>query len=78
LTNIAFEEIKYPQQILSLFSTISGGRNIPLFKTGDTIANADGTVTYNNFGAGVMFIPSGLAYYSTRFYSNLCAFNFQI
>jgi hypothetical protein len=24
LTNIAFEEIKYPQQILSLFSTISG------------------------------------------------------
>jgi hypothetical protein len=34
------------------------GRNIPLFKTGDTpIANADGTVTYNNFGAGVMFIP---------------------
>jgi hypothetical protein len=65
--NIAFEEIKYPQQILSLFSTISGWeRNIPLFKTGDTpIANADGTVTYNNFGAGVMFIPSGLAYYST-------------
>jgi hypothetical protein len=65
LTNIAFEEIKYPQQILSLFSTISDGRNIPLFKTGDTpIANADGTVTYNNFGAGVMFIL-GLAYYST-------------
>jgi hypothetical protein len=67
LTNIAFEEIKYPQQILSLFSTISGwGEIFPLFKTGDTpIANADGTVTYNNFGAGVMFIPSGLAYYST-------------
>jgi hypothetical protein len=52
---------------LSLFSTISGwGEIFPLFKTGDTpIANADGTVTYNNFGAGVMFIPSGLAYYST-------------
>jgi hypothetical protein len=55
------------------------GRNIPLFKTGDTpIANADGTVTYNNFGAGVMFIPSGLAYYSTGSVLNLCAFNFQI
>jgi hypothetical protein len=32
LTNIAFEEIKYPQQILSLFSTISGGRNIRCLK----------------------------------------------
>lgn len=67
LTNTAFEEVKYPQQILSLFNTITGwGETFPLFKTGDTpIANADGTVTYNNFGAGVMFIPSGLAYYAT-------------
>jgi FKBP-type peptidyl-prolyl cis-trans isomerase FkpA len=26
--------------------------------------NADGTITYSNFGAGVMFLPSGLAYYA--------------
>jgi hypothetical protein len=53
------------------------GEIFPLFKTGDTpIANADGTVTYNNFGAGVMFIPS-LAY-STGSGSIQLMFNFQI
>ncbi|WP_163398878.1 FKBP-type peptidyl-prolyl cis-trans isomerase [Flavobacterium fluviatile] len=26
--------------------------------------NDDGTITYSDFGAGVMFLPSGLAYYS--------------
>jgi hypothetical protein len=25
---------------------------------------ADGTISYNDFGAGIMFIPSGLAYYA--------------
>jgi hypothetical protein len=50
-----------------------------LFKTGDTpIANADGTVTYNNFGAGVMFIPQD-SHYSTGSGSiPTYAFNFQI
>lgn len=28
------------------------------------VENGDGTVTYNNHGAGVIFIPSGLAYFS--------------
>lgn len=67
LTATSFEEVTYPQQFLSLFSTITAwGEMFPLFKTGDTpISNADGTVIYNNFGAGVMFIPSGLGYYST-------------
>ena len=38
----------------------------PKFKTGKAnAANADGTVTYSDFGAGVMFIPSGLGYYNT-------------
>ena len=37
----------------------------PKFKTGKAnAANADGTVTYSDFGAGVMFLPSGLGYYS--------------
>jgi hypothetical protein len=67
LNATSFEEVIYPQQFLSLFSTITGwGEIFPQFKTGDApIANADGTFTYNNFGAGVMFIPSGLAYYAT-------------
>jgi hypothetical protein len=60
-----FEEVKYPQQILSLFSTITGwGEIFPEFKTGNFSSNADGTVSYSDFGAGVMFIPSGLAYFN--------------
>ncbi|MFQ3173993.1 MAG: hypothetical protein ACI9WT_001632 [Flavobacterium sp.] len=65
LTATTFEEAKYPQQMLSLFSTIKGWSEIfPKFKTGSYSTNNDGTVSYNNFGAGVMFIPSGLGYYS--------------
>ena len=48
------------------------------FKTaeGDAIINEDGTESYNNYGFGVMFIPSGLAYFSRsqgtiQAYSNL-------
>jgi len=40
-------------------------RIIPEFNTAESyIINGDGTVSYNNFGVGVMFIPSGLGYYS--------------
>jgi hypothetical protein len=66
LTATRFEEVKYPQQMISLFSTIKGWSEIfPKFKTGTFTANNDGTVSYNDFGAGVMFIPSGLGYYSS-------------
>ncbi|MBX9806224.1 MAG: FKBP-type peptidylprolyl isomerase, partial [Flavobacteriaceae bacterium] len=37
----------------------------PLFKTGTSDINPNGTVTHKDFGAGVMFLPSGLAYYNT-------------
>lgn len=36
----------------------------PEFKTGNDVLNPDGTSTFSNFGAGVIFIPSGLAYYN--------------
>ncbi|KRD59333.1 hypothetical protein ASE40_14275 [Flavobacterium sp. Root935] len=38
---------------------------LPKFKTSSssTVSN-DGTITYNDYGAGVMFLPSGLAYYA--------------
>nr|WP_314897325.1 FKBP-type peptidylprolyl isomerase [uncultured Flavobacterium sp.] len=66
LTATPFEEVKYPQSFLSLFSVITGWSEIfPQFKTGTHTSNADGTVTHNDFGAGVMFIPSGLAYYGS-------------
>lgn len=61
-----FEESKYPQSFFGLTSTITGWSEIfPQFRKGTYTANADGTVTYTNFGAGVMFIPSGLGYYAS-------------
>ena len=48
-----------------LESVVAGwGEIIPLFKTGtfDTSAGPNPS-TFSNFGAGVMFLPSGLAYY---------------
>ncbi|MBA0884268.1 FKBP-type peptidyl-prolyl cis-trans isomerase [Flavobacterium undicola] len=67
LTSTQFEEVKYPQTFLNLYETIMGWSEVfPEFRTGDApVLNADGTVTYNNFGAGVMFLPSGLGYYSS-------------
>ena len=38
---------------------------MPKLKTGAYTSNPDGTVAYKDFGAGVVFIPSGLAYYSS-------------
>ncbi|TRX42102.1 FKBP-type peptidyl-prolyl cis-trans isomerase [Flavobacterium restrictum] len=65
LTATKFEELKFPQTYLSLYSTITGwGEIFPQFKTGTYASNPNGTVSYNDFGAGVMFIPSGLAYYN--------------
>jgi len=45
---------------------IDGWKEIfPKFKAGKANpVNADGTITYSDFGAGVMFLPSGLAYYA--------------
>ncbi|CAM2915949.1 FKBP-type peptidylprolyl isomerase [Flavobacterium frigoris] len=71
LTATAFQEVKYPQTFFSLYTI----ENVPLrawseifpqFKTGTAESNGnDGTVSYKDFGAGVMFIPSGLSYYSS-------------
>ena len=41
------------------------GEIIPEFKTGTHTANPDGTITFDNYGAGVMFLPSGLGYFNT-------------
>lgn len=66
LTATKFEESVYPQTYFSLFTTITGWSEIfPQFKSGTHSANSDGTITYSDFGAGVMFIPSGLAYYNS-------------
>ncbi|TDE53661.1 FKBP-type peptidyl-prolyl cis-trans isomerase [Flavobacterium sp. GT3P67] len=66
LTAVFFEESKNPQQFFNLTTTITGwGEAFPQFKTGTYTSNADGTVTHKDFGAGVMFLPSGLGYYNS-------------
>ena len=37
---------------------------MPEFKIGNYVANSDGTFSFSDYGAGVMFIPSGLAYFN--------------
>jgi hypothetical protein len=71
LTATKFEEVIYPQSMLSLFSVITGwSETFPIFKTGSSKehlvnGNPDGSIDHYDFGAGVMFLPSGLAYYNT-------------
>jgi hypothetical protein len=66
ISTTKFEETKFPQSFFELANTIAGwGETFPEFKTGTYTSNSDGTITYKDFGAGVMFIPSGLAYYNS-------------
>ena len=55
---------------------------IPRFKMGTYSSNPDGTISFQDFGVGVVFIPSGLAYFNSsrpgiQAYSNL-VFNFKL
>ena len=66
LTVTEFERSSNPQQFFQLTSVIRGWSEVfPLFKKGTYTSNSDGTVSYKDFGAGVVFIPSGLAYYNS-------------
>lgn len=49
-----------------LQDVIQGWQEVfPEFKTsGGQSINPDGTIAFNNFGAGIMFVPSALAYYN--------------
>jgi FKBP-type peptidyl-prolyl cis-trans isomerase len=65
LTATQFEENKFPQSYFSLLSVVNGWSEIfPKFKQGTYSTRADGTIKYENFGAGVMFLPSGLGYFA--------------
>lgn len=49
-----------------LTSVISGWQLIiPEFRSGDNAINPDGTLNFSNYGSGVMFVPSGLAYFNS-------------
>lgn len=61
-----FEESVNPQSFLTLSSTIRAWSEVfPRFRAGSYIENTDGTISYDNFGAGIMFLPSGLGYYAS-------------
>ncbi len=65
LTTTFFEQVVYVNNIVDLYSAIMGWSEVfPQFKKGTSKANADGTMSYKDFGAGVLFIPSGLGYYA--------------
>lgn len=66
ITTTFFEQLKYPQSAFDLTGVVRGwAETFPEFKTGNsTVNNDNGTMIYTDFGAGVMFLPSGLGYYT--------------
>lgn len=65
IENAQFEYNQFPSSMFRLDGVIRGWSEIfPQFKTGTYTEAADGSVSYTDFGAGVMFLPSGLGYYN--------------
>ncbi|MEA9412840.1 FKBP-type peptidylprolyl isomerase [Flavobacterium sp. PL02] len=65
VTATQFEEIVFPQTFYDLYQMVKGwGETFPEFKVGTSDPGNNGTIVYNDFGAGVMFLPSGLGYYA--------------
>ncbi len=56
----------YPELSVNETALISGFRQfIPLLKGAESVSvGGDGVVTFNNYGVGVVFLPSGIAYYN--------------
>lgn len=52
--------------VFDLLTFVKGwSKSIPYFSTSESYTDiGDGTVEFNNFGAGVIFLPSGLSYYA--------------
>ncbi len=59
-----FESSPFPQSTLSLENVIRGWSEVfPQFRSGDRQVIEGEPIQYSDFGAGVVFIPSGLGYY---------------
>jgi FKBP-type peptidyl-prolyl cis-trans isomerase FkpA len=68
LDNSQFEFMPFPQVSSSLYSTIEGWQEIiPLFRAGvyNDIPDNPDPAEFQDYGAGVMFLPSDFAYYNT-------------
>ena len=65
LNGSQFDYVQVPSVMFRLETLIRGwGEIIPQFNTGSYIDAGDGTTIFEDFGAGVMFLPSGLGYYN--------------
>lgn len=61
-----FENSVNPIDLELIIAVPGWNRVIPQFKTSNTFSNnSDGTVTFENYGIGVMFLPSGLSYFNS-------------
>ncbi|MGH2667411.1 FKBP-type peptidyl-prolyl cis-trans isomerase [Flavobacterium sp.] len=64
LDNTSFDQTQDPLWF-PLESVVTGWSEIlPLFKSGTYTVNGNGSVNYDNYGAGVMFLPSAFGYYN--------------
>ncbi|AWH86808.1 FKBP-type peptidylprolyl isomerase [Flavobacterium album] len=79
-SGLQFDSQPYPQTLSSLAGTILGWQEIiPLFKTGQYVdTNPNDPPTFQNYGAGAMFLPSGLAYYNSTPASGVSAYDSMI
>ena len=84
LTNGSVFDSSTTPVVFDLVYVITGwSRVMPEFKTsGSYVSNPDGSVSFDGYGMGAMFLPSGLGYFSTYrsgipSYSNL-VFKFEI
>jgi FKBP-type peptidyl-prolyl cis-trans isomerase FkpA len=60
-----FEYTPFPTLFLRLDTAVRGWREIlPLFKAGQKIDVPGEPTSYTDFGAGILFIPSGLGYFN--------------
>ena len=65
LNGNVFDQTTNPQTLFQLDGVIRGWSEIfPQFASGTYTSNGDGTTSFDDFGAGVMFLPSGLGYYN--------------
>ncbi len=85
--NTVYDQSVFEENVNPIWFSLDGvirgwSAIIPEFKKGSYNSNPDGTISYSDFGVGVVFIPSGLAYFNSirpgiQAYSNL-VFNFKL
>jgi len=84
LDEVVFDSAVNPNAPFDMLGLIEGWRQvIPKFNTATSFSeNPDGTISYTDYGFGMMFLPSGLCYFSqppfgVPIYSNLI-FKFEL